>query len=515
MLPRMRCPSCGASNDEGAEVCFHCRALLSAVTRGTVLGGRYEVLSPLGRGGMGAVYRARDLILEEEVAIKVLRSDVTGTEERARRFRSEVQLARRVSHWNVCRIHEYGEDGLLRFIGMELVEGETLKEALHRKGPFPPAEAFDVSVQVAEGLAAIHQAGVVHRDLKSANIMLDGTGRIRVMDFGIAKPEAEAGAAASGYVVGSPEYMSPEQARGVPVDARSDLYALGVVVFETFTGDVPFRADTPVGTLLLHLEAPPPVEKALLPPALRPVLRRALAKDPRERFGSAREMAEALRTAREEAPGKATASGGAAGRGPDRIRRPSRAGWWWAVAFLLAAGVAVLATWIPERPEPLPPPPPSPTVSPAPTSEVTPGTPSPEPPLASPRREPPRPPAAQPIGPSPTATLTSPVVASPETPPFTPEPTPAPTPVPAPTLAPTPEADGALLVLVTPWADVTVDGQPRGQTPLARIPLPPGPHDVRLTHPDYAPFPRRVVIRAGETFRLVVDLPSQGVRRAR
>lgn len=513
----MPCPSCGALNDEGAEVCFHCRALLSAVTRGTVLGGRYEILTPLGRGGMGAVYRARDRVLEEEVAVKVLRADVAGTEERARRFRSEIKLARRVSHWNVCRIYEYGEDGPLRFISMELVEGETLKDALRRRGALPAAEAFETAIQVAEGLGAVHQAGVVHRDLKSANIMLDRTGRIRVMDFGIAKREAEAGSAASGYVVGSPEYMSPEQARGVPVDARSDLYALGVVVFEAFTGDVPFRADTPVGTLLLHLEAPPPVEKAPIPPALRPVLRRALAKDPSERFGSAREMAEALRAAREEVLGKAAVSGGAPGQDSARIQTRSRAVWWLAVALALVAGLALLRTWVPEPAEPIETASPLAT-TPAPPLAATATTSGPESPPtpAARRRDLPRPPPPRSIGPVPVGTPTPESPASPEptAPPGTlAAPNPAATPPPSP--SPTSEPDGALLVLVTPWADVSVDGRPRGQTPLARIPLPPGPHAVLLTHPDFAPFPRRVTIRAGETIRLVVDLPSQGVRRAR
>ncbi|HEY7512993.1 MAG TPA: serine/threonine-protein kinase, partial [Vicinamibacteria bacterium] len=473
----MRCPSCGTENDEAAEVCFHCRALLGAVTRGALLGGRYEILSPLGRGGMGAVYRARDRALEEDVAIKVLRADVMGTEERARRFRSEVQLARRVGHWNVCRIHEYGEDGALRFLSMELVEGETLKDALRRRGPLPAGEAFDVAIQVAEGLAAIHQAGVVHRDLKSANIMLDGGGRARVMDFGIAKPEAAPGGA-SGYVVGSPEYMSPEQARGVTVDARSDLYALGVVVFETFTGEVPFHADSPVRTLLLHLEASPPLDSPSLPPALVPVLRRALAKEPGERFGSAREMAEALRAAKHEVTGGREAP--APRQGPARAR-----GWLWgAVGLSLLVGLFLLARRDSEPVgAPVPPPAtarlPEPTASPSPTpsfispepSPTAPPTPALPTPRLVPRREGPA--AAVPV---PSAT---PAPTPAPTPPATPTPAPPPTPTPAPTPAP----DGALLVLVTPWADVSVDGLPRGQTPLARIPLAPGAHDVRLSHP--------------------------------
>jgi serine/threonine-protein kinase len=511
----MRCPACGAENEDDAEVCFHCRALLGAVTRGAVLGGRYEILSPLGRGGMGAVYRARDRVLEEDVALKVLRADVAGTEERARRFRSEVQLARRVSHWNVCRIHEYGEDGPLRFITMELVEGETLKDALRREERLPAARAFDVSLQVAQGLAAIHQAGVVHRDLKSANIMLDGSGRVRVMDFGIAKPEAAPGAAPSGYVVGSPEYMSPEQARGLPVDARSDLYALGVVVHEVFTGDVPFRADTPVRTLLLHLEQAPALDAPSLPEGLRPVLRRALAKDPAARYASAREMEGALREARGDAPAR-----GSTAPVPSPSRRPG----------FLGAGAAVLAAVVaaallagrrprdqPDSVAPTPPPVRETTPAPSPSSPAATPTAGSPPPVVAAAPRPPRPrdsgvsaAPAPPTAPTPSSTPTALPTPTPS-----PSPTPAAAPATTPAAAPTPAHDGALLVLVTPWADVSVDGEPRGQTPLARIPLGPGPHDVRLTHPDYAPFPRRVVIRSGETFRLVVDLPTEGVRRPR
>src|SRR5262245_42391366 len=156
---------------------------------------------------MGAVYRAHDEVLDEDVALKILRADVAGTPEMAARFRSEIKLARKVSHWNVCRIHEYGEDGALQYISMELISGGTLKDRL-RDGPLPAALAFEVAVQVADGLAAIHKVGIIHRDLKSANVMIDGHGAAKVMDFGIAKAAAaETDGASSGYVLGSPEYM--------------------------------------------------------------------------------------------------------------------------------------------------------------------------------------------------------------------------------------------------------------------------------------------------------------------
>jgi serine/threonine protein kinase len=299
----MICPSCQTPNDDGDEVCFHCRSVLGAVTAGTVIAGRYEVLGRLGRGGMGTVYKARDRELDEPVALKVLRSDLAHSPDMARRFLSEIKLARRIGHRNVCRIFEYGQDGAVRFIAMELVEGTDLKQLLRARGPLPWEEAFDVSLQIGHGLAAIHELGIVHRDLKTMNIMLDARGIVRVMDFGIAKrfeADTGTGATATGHIVGTPEYMSPEQARAERVDARSDIYALGIVIYEVFTGSVPFKGDTPVATLLMHVHTPPPLatgDAVRLPDALRPVLARALNKTRDERYASVTEMIPALQAA--------------------------------------------------------------------------------------------------------------------------------------------------------------------------------------------------------------------------
>src|SRR5262245_361523 len=297
------CPSCQAPNDDAAETCFTCGKPLSTSLRlGSVVAGRYEIQQQLGKGGMGVVYRAHDKLLDETVAIKVLRPEVARDAEMARRFQSEIKLARKVSHKNVCRIHEYGEDQGLRYISMEFMEGVDLRQVLRERGGLRGDEAFDVALQVADGLEAIHDVGVIHRDLKTPNIMRDARGNARLMDFGIAKEWGKGGTlTATGLVVGTPEYMSPEQARGEKVDFRSDLYALGIVVFEIFTGRVPFRAETPLATILKQLQEPPPLdgpEAAGLPEPVKPVLRRALAKDSKERFASVREMAEALRAAR-------------------------------------------------------------------------------------------------------------------------------------------------------------------------------------------------------------------------
>jgi serine/threonine protein kinase len=302
----MICPSCKAPNDDLAEACFTCGRALSALTHGAIIAGRYEVLSPLGRGGMGMVYKAHDRMLDETVAIKVLRSEFANTDEMAQRFRHEIKLARKVSHRNVCRIHEYGEDAGIRYISMEFVEGTDLKQlARERGGCLGHEEGFDIAIQTADGLQAIHDVGIVHRDLKTTNIMRDERGLVRLMDFGIAKIEAAerstgAGLTSAGQIMGTPEYMSPEQCLGEKLDHRSDLYALGIVIYEMFVGTVPFRGDTPVATLFKHIQDPVPFEglaAARIPLAAVPVLRRALAKNRADRFASASAAADALRRA--------------------------------------------------------------------------------------------------------------------------------------------------------------------------------------------------------------------------
>jgi serine/threonine-protein kinase len=299
------CGACGTANDEAAVVCFSCgRTLVSSavpIVQGTVIAGRYEVLGLLGRGGMGTVYKAHDRVLDETVAFKVLRPGVAREADIQRRFRSEIKLARQVRHEHVCGIHEHGEEGGLRFIAMEYVDGVDLRRLLREQGPLPLAHAFGVSIQVADGLQAIHEAGIIHRDLKTSNIMIDRQGRVRLMDFGIAKRQG-AQTTLGGGIFGTPEYMSPEQARGSGVEQRSDIYALGIVIHEVFTGRVPFRAETPIATILMQLNDPPPLDQAaargLLPPPLVPVLRKALEKDVALRHATARELGDELQRAR-------------------------------------------------------------------------------------------------------------------------------------------------------------------------------------------------------------------------
>jgi serine/threonine-protein kinase len=437
---------------------------------------------------MGTVYRARDRVLDVEVALKVLRADLPQAPAMQERFRSEIRLARTVSHPNVCRIHDYGEEGALRYISMELVEGENLKERIRRAGPLPAEEAVRIAADVARGLEAIHEAGIVHRDVTPLNVTVDARGRVRVMDFGIAKSLAASEPESTpGYFLGNPLYVSPEQARGRKVDARSDVYALGLVLFEMLAGRPAFAAETSVATLYHHLQTDPPLDDPAVPPRLRPVLGRALAKDPESRFATARAMADALLAAREStAPLPA--------QGASTARR--------AVLLLAAAAAGAWLLW-PGAPRP----------PQAPPATLAPAAPSPAPPTTS---APTPPPTAAPVTERGVRADASPSPAP------TPEPSPTPPPPSAatqPSQAPEPPAaavapaTGFLQVGVTPWADVAIDGVLVGQTPMPRIPLSAGVHDVLLSHPDFQPYPRRVTIRAGETLRLVVDLTSDAVRR--
>ena len=292
----MQCPACGAEIADGAAVCPACSAPLPAIVPGTLLDGRYEIQALLGAGALGRVYRALDRTLNETVAVKVLHPERTRSEEIRRRFRNEIKLARRVRHVNVCAIHEYGEDGPLQYVAMELVDGADLQHVLRENGPLPPSEVFEVAIQVARGLAAIHDAGVIHRDLKTSNIVRDRSGAVRLLDFGIAKRRTPTGTLALTNVervVGTPEYMSPEQIRGDELDPRSDIYSFGIVLFELSTGTLPFEGKTPLDTMLRQVNEPPPLygdRAARIPPALVPLLRRVLSKDPAGRPASAREL---------------------------------------------------------------------------------------------------------------------------------------------------------------------------------------------------------------------------------
>jgi hypothetical protein len=281
-------------------------ALESVLAQGAVLSGRYEILDYIGEGGMGQVYKAHDRALDEVVAIKVLLPHLIGSPLMSQRLLSEIKLARKVTHRNVCRIHDYGEDGTLAYISMQFVEGVELTALVAQSGGLPVDEAYAIAIQLADGLQAIHDEGIVHRDFKSANVMVDRRGNPRLMDFGIAKLwNAERGLTTEGQIAGTPAYMSPEQAAGEPLDPRTDLYSMGIVLFELFTGSRPFRAENAVAMMYKHAHEEPPLDAPIagaIPDRVKPIIRKALAKQRGDRFSSSQELKQALLEVRATLP---------------------------------------------------------------------------------------------------------------------------------------------------------------------------------------------------------------------
>ncbi|MGH9671337.1 MAG: serine/threonine-protein kinase, partial [Terriglobales bacterium] len=225
---------------------------------------RYELQGELGRGGMGIVYRARDKETGELVALKVLKPEIASEQELLERFKNELRLARQVTHKRVCRTYELLRFGDTVVIAMEYVEGESLRVVLDRFGGLPLRKGIQVAQQVCSALAEAHAQGIVHRDLKPENLMLDRSGNVKVMDFGIAR-SVETGSTTTGGVIGTPAYMAPEQAEGKPVDARTDIYALGLILYEVFTGKAAFRADTPVALAMKQIRETPPAPREVEP----------------------------------------------------------------------------------------------------------------------------------------------------------------------------------------------------------------------------------------------------------
>ena len=228
-------------------------AAVRRLAAGTLLAGRYRILELVGLGGMGMVYRAQDEQLDLPVALKVLRPDLGCDTHQLERFKQELVLARQVSHPNVVRTHDIGSDGESIFLTMDFVAGRSLGELLHDERRLDPERAAGIARQVASALAAAHEAGVVHRDLKPANVLVEGSGRVAITDFGVARSLGGGGLTQPGVVVGTLDYLSPEQARGGTVDGRSDLYALGILLFEMLTGKLPFAGGSEAEVLVQRL----------------------------------------------------------------------------------------------------------------------------------------------------------------------------------------------------------------------------------------------------------------------
>src|SRR5215203_2867337 len=269
------------------------------MTTPQVLGERYEIGGVLGRGGMAEVHRGRDLRLGREVAVKVLRSDLARDPSFQVRFRREAQASASLNHPAIVAVYDTGEDrtssGATPYIVMEYVEGETLRDVLRREGPLPPERAMSLAADICGALDFSHRNGIVHRDVKPGNVMITPQGTVKVMDFGIARAVSDSAATmtSTAAVIGTAQYLSPEQARGEGVDARSDVYSLGCLLYELVTGEPPFTGDSPVSVAYQHVREDPRLPSSIspdIPPELDAIVMKAMAKNPANRYQSAADM---------------------------------------------------------------------------------------------------------------------------------------------------------------------------------------------------------------------------------
>ena len=495
--------------------------------------GRYELLGELGRGAMGVVYRARDPIIDRVVALKTIDSGRSGEAAASftERFFQEARSAGRLNHPNIVTIYDAGDAGGQAYIAMEFLEGTGLREMLDEQAPLSIARAVEIAGQVARGLAYAHEHGVVHRDVKPANIIILRNRRPKITDFGIARlGEADV---LAGSRAGSPKYMSPEQIRGDgALDGRSDIFSLGAVLYEMLTGRQPFGGAEVVDimrTVLQDHPQPPSAHNVRVPPELDALVLRMLAKRPDERHPSARWLYRELRQVEEtlekepsgpapraDAPTRKVsledptlvmgdehpAPAAAPQPGPMKRYGGRLAA---AAAVLVAAAVVVLAPW---RESPSPPAPQAavPIIAVAPPTAAEPPEPQSPPPAAAPEKppEPAPPPKAKPRAakkpPEPVP------VAAPEPAPPPVEVVVAPPPKPAP---PPPPQTGKIVLAVSPWGEVYVDGRLRGTTPpLAELELPPGRHRVEIRNSAQLPYHAFVELQAGQTQPIRHSFPN-------
>ena len=282
---------------------------------GTVLSSRYKLEAKLGSGGMSTVYLARDTTLDRSVAVKVMHREMSEQEDQLQRFRQEARAVAKLSHPNVVAVIDAGEDGGHPYIVFEYVEGETLKQRINRVGALDPQEALAYAIEIARGLTVAHARNMVHRDIKPQNVLIDTEGRAKLTDFGISRQLEQDGMTATGRVLGTTDYVAPEQAMGHPVDQRSDIYSLGVVLYEMLVGQVPFHADSQVGVAMKHVnEDLPDVQQRRpeLSAATAMVVERATDKDPAERYQEVGELIDDLGTALEVEAARAGATTGEA-----------------------------------------------------------------------------------------------------------------------------------------------------------------------------------------------------------
>jgi serine/threonine protein kinase/tetratricopeptide (TPR) repeat protein len=301
----MKCPKCQLDNPADSSFCSKCGTQISPATEisssptetlqvpikelsaGSTFASRYHIYEELGKGGMGRVYKALDKEIEEKVALKLLNPDIAADIRTIERFRNELKTARQISHKNVCRMYHFGKDEGAFYITMEYVRGEDLKSMIRMMSRLSPGQTVSIAKQVCEGLAEAHRLGVIHRDLKPQNIMIDRDGNVKIMDFGIARSLKAKGITGAGIMIGTPEYMSPEQVEGKDADESSDIYALGIILYEMLTGRVPFEGETPLSVALkqkTELPEDPGKINPQIPDDLRRLILRCLEKEKENRY---------------------------------------------------------------------------------------------------------------------------------------------------------------------------------------------------------------------------------------
>jgi serine/threonine protein kinase/tetratricopeptide (TPR) repeat protein len=308
-----KCPKCQSDNPDTATFCANCGNQLPSIedievtetietpkeelTTGSIFADRYQIIEELGKGGMGKVYRVLDKELKEEVALKLIKPDIAADKKTLERFNNELRLSRKIIHKNVGRMYEIMDHQGTRFITMEYVRGEDLRSLIRRIGQLPVEKSISIATQICEGLAEAHRLGVVHRDLKSNNIMIDREGNARIMDFGIARSLEAKRITGAGVMIGTPEYMSPEQVEGKEVDQRSDIYSLGIILYEMVTGRLPFEGDTPFTIGVKHKSEIPEAPNsfnARIPDELNQLILKCLEKDKESRLQSAGQVRSVL-----------------------------------------------------------------------------------------------------------------------------------------------------------------------------------------------------------------------------